>query len=47
MSWVVNQKQVTSAIIGASKPYHVTDAVEAIEWKAPAGLMEKISSISR
>lgn len=47
MSWVVNQKQVTSAIIGASKPYHVTDAVEAIEWKAPAGLMDKISSISR
>lgn len=45
MSWVAAQPQVTSAIIGASKPYHVTDAVEAIEWKAPDGLLEKLSSI--
>jgi aryl-alcohol dehydrogenase-like predicted oxidoreductase len=47
MSWVVSHPQVSSAIIGASKAYHVADAVEAIEWKAPAGLFEEISSIGR
>jgi aryl-alcohol dehydrogenase-like predicted oxidoreductase len=47
MSWVVSHPQVSSAIIGASKPYHVTDAVEAIEWKAPDGLFETINSKSR
>lgn len=47
MSWVVSHPQVSSAIIGASKPYHVTDAIEAIEWKAPDGLFETINSKSR
>ncbi|MFD2615911.1 aldo/keto reductase [Terrilactibacillus laevilacticus] len=31
LSWVFNQPGITSAIVGASKPYHVTDAIKASE----------------
>lgn len=33
LAWILNQPAVTSAIVGASKPYHVTDATEISDWR--------------
>ncbi|MFC6040852.1 aldo/keto reductase [Paenisporosarcina macmurdoensis] len=32
LAWILNQPAVTSAIIGASKPHHVTDAAQISDW---------------
>jgi aryl-alcohol dehydrogenase-like predicted oxidoreductase len=32
LAWILNQPAVTSAIVGASKPYHCTDAAEISDW---------------
>lgn len=44
-AWILNQPAVTSAILGASKPNHITDAVAVSDWKWDAGLMEEVSRI--
>ncbi|WP_077590389.1 aldo/keto reductase [Planococcus lenghuensis] len=42
LGWVLNQPGVTSAIIGASKPHHITDAVKVSDWLWPDDLQEQI-----
>jgi aryl-alcohol dehydrogenase-like predicted oxidoreductase len=42
LSWVLNQPEVTTAIIGASKVSHVTDAVQISDWKWTEELLDKI-----
>jgi aryl-alcohol dehydrogenase-like predicted oxidoreductase len=32
LAWILNQPAVTSAIVGASKPHHVTDAAQISDW---------------
>ncbi len=32
LAWILNQPAVTSAIIGASKPHHVTDTAQISDW---------------
>ncbi|GGG05026.1 aldo/keto reductase [Paenibacillus abyssi] len=43
LSWVLNQPAVTSAIIGASKLHHVTEAVEISDWAWPADLIKEVN----
>jgi aryl-alcohol dehydrogenase-like predicted oxidoreductase len=43
LSWVLNQPVVTSAIIGASKAYHVSDAVEISNWQWPHELLDEVN----
>jgi 1-deoxyxylulose-5-phosphate synthase len=43
LSWVLNQPVVTSAIIGASKVYHVTDAAAISDFKFTKDLLEEMS----
>lgn len=43
LSWVLNQPAVTSAIIGASKVHHVTDAAEISDWKWPEELLQTVA----
>lgn len=45
MAWVLNQPVVKSAIIGASKPYHVTDAVKIIDWEWSEELKKEVDEI--
>ncbi|OIJ14553.1 aldo/keto reductase [Anaerobacillus arseniciselenatis] len=42
LSWVLNQRVVTSAIIGATKVSHVTDAVEVSDLQLPEELLCEI-----
>ncbi len=42
LSWVLNQRAVTSAIIGATKVSHVTDAVEVSDLQLPEELLQEI-----
>lgn len=42
LAWILNQPAVTSAIVGASKPHHVTDAVAISDWKWPQELAEAV-----
>lgn len=44
-AWILNQPAVTSAILGASKPNHVTDAVAVSDWKWDKELMDEVNSI--
>ncbi|SNX69958.1 aryl-alcohol dehydrogenase-like predicted oxidoreductase [Bacillus oleivorans] len=46
LAWVLNQPAVTSALIGASKVSHITDAVQVSNWKWPEGLMEQVDSLN-
>jgi len=46
MSWVLNQPAVTSAIIGASKPYHVTEAAAVSNFKMSSQLLREIDEVS-
>lgn len=46
LSWVLNQPAVTSAIVGASKPYHVTDAVKISDWKWSDELVNEVENIN-
>lgn len=43
LSWVLNQPIVTSAIIGASKVHHVTDAVKISDWKWSEELLAEVN----
>lgn len=45
LSWILNQPAVTAALIGASKPHHVTDAVRIADWKWSDELKEQVSCI--
>lgn len=45
LSWVLNQPAVTSAIIGASKVYHVTDAAAISDFKITRDLLEEIKNL--
>ena len=45
LSWVLNQERVTSAIIGASKEYHVTDAAKISDWVWPEELREEVEQV--
>ncbi|MDN7246517.1 aldo/keto reductase [Planococcus shenhongbingii] len=42
LAWILNQPAVTSAIVGASKPQHVTEAVNISDWKWPHELNEAV-----
>jgi aryl-alcohol dehydrogenase-like predicted oxidoreductase len=42
LAWILNQPAVTSAIVGASKPQHVTEAVQVSDWKWPNELNEAV-----
>ncbi|WP_419881675.1 aldo/keto reductase [Peribacillus sp. B-H-3] len=43
LSWVLNQNAVTSAIIGASKIHHVTEAAEISDWKWDQDMLDEIN----
>ncbi len=45
LAWVLSQSAVTSAIIGASKVHHVTDALKAADWKWSKELIERVNKI--
>jgi 1-deoxyxylulose-5-phosphate synthase len=45
LSWVLNNPVVTSAIVGASKEYHVTDAVAVSDWIWTNSLVEQVKAI--
>lgn len=45
IAWVLANPAVTSAIVGASKPFHVTDAVAAAAIKLTAEQMETLDAI--
>lgn len=45
LAWILNQPAVTSAIVGASKQSHVTDAVQISDWKWSEGLNHRVSSL--
>jgi 1-deoxyxylulose-5-phosphate synthase len=46
LSWVLNQPIVTSAIIGASKLNHVTDAVEISDWRWSKELLHEVDQVT-
>lgn len=46
ISWVLNQSLVTSAIIGASKVHHVTDAVEISDFEWTDELLNEVHKVS-
>lgn len=43
LAWILNQPAVTSAIIGASKPHHVTDATEISDWRWSHELKQRVT----
>ncbi|TWT25089.1 aldo/keto reductase [Planomicrobium sp. CPCC 101110] len=45
LSWILNQPAVTSAIVGASKLHHVTDAVQISDWEWTENLQKQAASI--
>ena len=45
MSWILNQPAVTSALLGASKVYHVTEAAKISDWVWPEELKNKVNDI--
>ncbi|TWT14539.1 aldo/keto reductase [Planomicrobium sp. CPCC 101079] len=45
LSWILNQPAVTSAIVGASKLHHVTDAVQISDWAWTQELQKQVASI--
>ncbi|WP_017381524.1 aldo/keto reductase [Paenisporosarcina sp. TG-14] len=45
LAWILNQSAVTSAIVGASKPHHITDAVQISDWKWSDELKESVSKL--
>lgn len=45
LTWVLNQPTVTSAIIGATKVSHVTDAVEVSDFKFTKEILKEIDEI--
>lgn len=45
LAWTLNQPAITSAIVGASKPHHVSEAAEISSWKWTEGLKEQVSVI--
>lgn len=46
LSWVLNQSAVTSAIIGASKVHHVTDAIKISDWKWSDELKHSVNQMN-
>ena len=44
LAWLVQKKGVTSPIVGASKPEHLTDAVAALSLKLTA---DEIASLEK
>jgi 1-deoxyxylulose-5-phosphate synthase len=46
LSWVLNQQIVTSAIIGASKLHHVTDAVKISDWRWSKELLHEVDQVT-
>lgn len=45
LAWILNRTAVSSAIIGASKVHHVTDAVQISDWVWPENLQAQVASI--
>lgn len=45
LAWLLNQQVVTSAILGASKPEHIAEAVRISDWKWTEELKEQVSLI--
>jgi aryl-alcohol dehydrogenase-like predicted oxidoreductase len=45
LSWVLNQSRITSAIIGASKVHHVTDAVKISDWNWSPELLDEVNTL--
>ena len=43
LAWILNQPAVTSAIIGASKPHHITDAAEISDWRWSHELKQRVT----
>ncbi|MGF6947813.1 aryl-alcohol dehydrogenase-like predicted oxidoreductase [Neobacillus sp. B4I6] len=46
LSWVLNQPIVTSAIIGASKLHHITDAVKISDWNWSQELLDEVNTVN-
>jgi aryl-alcohol dehydrogenase-like predicted oxidoreductase len=47
LAWVLQKPEVTTAIIGASKVHHVTDALKTAEWQMPEDLTQEIEKIGK
>lgn len=47
LAWVLQKPEVTTAIVGASKVHHVTDALKTAQWKLPEDLMQEIEKFGR
>ena len=45
LAWILNQPAVTSAIIGASKPHHVTDASQISDWIWSDELKQRVNNL--
>ncbi|WP_100488283.1 aldo/keto reductase [Sporolactobacillus pectinivorans] len=45
LSWILNQPAVTTAILGASKVQHVTDAAAISDWKWDTELIQEVNNI--
>ena len=45
LAWTLNQPSITSAIVGASKPHHVSEAADISVWKWPESLKEQVARI--
>ena len=43
LAWILNRQAVTSALVGASKPSHVTDAVRISDWSWSDELKERVN----
>ena len=43
LAWILNQPAVTSAIVGASNPYHVTDAAKISDWQWTDELKQRVN----
>lgn len=45
LGWVLSKPEVTTAIVGASKVHHVTDALKAAEWSWPETLTPELEKL--
>lgn len=45
LAWILNRPGVTTALVGASKPKHLAEALEVSDWKWDDALMNEVSDI--
>ncbi|MDN3438630.1 aldo/keto reductase [Planococcus sp. APC 3900] len=46
LAWTLNQPAVTSAIVGASKSHHVSEAADISGWKWPENLKAQVAKVN-